>query len=152
MISKDKQMKNAVSAVGVWFYSRTTQRHLYLIRNDLKHPACWALAGGKQEAGETLLQTLTRECEEELGAMPCYIKLVPVDQFTSVDMKFCYHTFFCVVENEFHPVLNSEHLGYAWINSGTWPSPLHSGLWSTVNYDTIKDKVEIIKSAVQMSQ
>jgi len=145
-------MNDIVSAVGVWFYSRSTDRHLYLIRNDSKHPDCWSLAGGKQELGETLLQTLTRECQEELGMMPDYIKLVPLDQFTSADKKFCYHTFFCVVSNEFQPILNSEHSGYAWINSGTWPRPLHSGLWSTVNFATIKEKVEIIKSAVQMSQ
>jgi hypothetical protein len=43
-------------------------------------------------------------------------------------------------------VLNDEHLGYAWIDSLTWPKPMHPGLWNTVNFDTIKEKIETIKS------
>ena len=42
---------------------------------------------------------------------------------------------------EFVPVLNDEHLGYAWIDSGTWPRPMHPGLWSTVNMEAVQDKI-----------
>ena len=139
-------------AVGVWFYAQDTQRYLYLMRNDTKYPGTWGLPGGKCETGETLLETIERECREELGSFPDYVKLLPLDQFTSPDDAFSYHTFFCCVAREFQPVLNSEHLGYAWIDSTTWPKPMHPGLWNTVNFNTIKEKVEIIKSAIQMSQ
>jgi hypothetical protein len=37
------------------------------MRNDSKHPNTWGLAGGKCESGETLLDTIHRECWEELG-------------------------------------------------------------------------------------
>ena len=141
-----------MNAVGVWFYSYDTHRYLFLMRNDTKHPNTWGLPGGKCESGETLLQTIERECQEELGSFPEYIRLVPLEQFTSADGDFKYHTFFCCVASEFQPILNDEHLGYAWIDSGTWPKPMHPGLWSTVNFDSVKEKIEVIKSTVHISQ
>jgi ADP-ribose pyrophosphatase YjhB (NUDIX family) len=53
-----------VKAVGVWFYTASTRRYLYLMRNDPKHPGSWGLPGGRVEAGETLITAITRECEE----------------------------------------------------------------------------------------
>jgi 8-oxo-dGTP pyrophosphatase MutT (NUDIX family) len=127
--------------VGVWFRSNQTARYLYLLRNDSKHPGAWGLPGGKVESGETLLGGMERECIEELGSFPTYQKLIPIEKFTSADGDFVYHTFVCVVESEFVPVLNDEHLGYAWIDSGTWPRPMHPGLWSTVNMEAVQDKI-----------
>jgi 8-oxo-dGTP pyrophosphatase MutT (NUDIX family) len=141
-----------VTAVGVWFYSFQTQRYLYLMRNDVKYPMTWGLPGGKSEPGETLMDTIVRECQEELGSMPDYMRLVPLEQFTSADNAFVYHTFFCCVADEFRPLLNNEHFGYAWIDSLSWPRPMHPGLWNTVNFDTVRQKIETVKSAVYMSQ
>ena len=142
---------NTITAVGVWFYSVATQRYLYLMRDDPKHPGAWGLPGGKIESGETIIETIVRECQEELGNMPTYLRLVPLEKFTSKDHGFAYHTFFCSVENEFTPVLNEEHVGYAWINSGTWPRPMHPGLWSTVNFDAVKDKIITMEQQIQTS-
>ena len=132
------------SAVGVWFYSLSTQRYLYLMRQDSRHPNTWGLPGGKCHTGETLLEAIYRECREELGSMPQYNKIVPIEQFTSADGAFCYHTFFCSVESEFQPILNQEHRGYAWINSDAVPRPLHPGLWSTINFEEVMQKVSVI--------
>jgi 8-oxo-dGTP pyrophosphatase MutT (NUDIX family) len=145
-------MNNIISAVGIWFYSRSTNRYLYLMRNDPKHPDSWGLAGGKIESGESIMAAMVRECEEELGSMPEYIRLMPLEKFTSADNGFCYHTFFCVVADEFKPILNDEHLGYSWIDSGTWPKPLHPGLWSTINFEAIRSKIAIIQHQLQTSQ
>jgi 8-oxo-dGTP pyrophosphatase MutT (NUDIX family) len=141
-----------VKAVGVWFYAVNTRRYLYLMRNDPKHPGSWGLPGGRVEAGETLMTTITRECEEELGAMPEYVRMLPLEKFTTVDSGFEYHTFFCIVDQEFQPWLNHEHIGYAWINSGTWPKPMHPGLWSTVNFEAVQNKILTIESSVYTSQ
>jgi hypothetical protein len=77
--------------------------------------------------------------------MPEYLRLVPLEKFTTADSGFSYHTFFCSVDEEFIPVLNYEHQGYAWITSGTWPRPMHPGLWNTVNFDEVLSKIAIIR-------
>ena len=138
-----------MDAVGVWFYSIATDRYLYLMRDDAKHPGSWGLPGGKAEVGESLLIAMKRECEEEIGGFPDFVKLVPLEKFTSDDQRFSYHTFFCCVDSEFRPTLNHEHLGYAWVDSVTWPKPLHPGLWSTINFDAIREKIEAIKASVR---
>jgi ADP-ribose pyrophosphatase YjhB (NUDIX family) len=134
----------AVNAVGVLFYCVTTSRHLYLMRADKKYKQTWGLPGGKIEAGESLLAAIERECTEELGGMPDYINLIPIEKFTTKDDVFCYHTFICCVEKEWLPTLNNEHIGYAWVDNNIVPKPLHPGLWNTINFDTIKDKITII--------
>jgi 8-oxo-dGTP pyrophosphatase MutT (NUDIX family) len=135
----------ALKAVGVWFRATNTGRYLYLLRNDSRNPGCWGLPGGKIEVGETLLGGMERECTEELGQFPEYQKLLPLEKFTSADSAFEYHTWVCAVDREFEPVLNHEHLGYAWIAAGTWPRPMHPGLWSTVNMEAIRDKIATVE-------
>jgi len=139
---------SSVSAVGVWFYAIDTGRYLYLMRNDPKHPDAWGLPGGKLNVNETLIQAIERECQEELGFMPEYLKLVPLEKFTTADRGFSYHTFFCSVEKEFCPKLNEEHQGWAWVASGTWPKPMHPGLWSTVNFDAVQSKIQSVQAMV----
>ena len=77
--------------------------------------------------------------------MPSYEKLVPIEQFTSPGNYFVYHTFFCLVKHEFIPKLNGEHLGYAWLDKGTIPKPLHPGLWATINVDDIYQKIQVVE-------
>jgi 8-oxo-dGTP pyrophosphatase MutT (NUDIX family) len=139
---------SSVNAVGVWFYAVNTGRYLYLMRDDPKHPGAWGLPGGKIDPGETLIEAINRECKEELGFVPEFMRLVPIEKFTTVDGAFAYHTFYCSVEQEFVPKLNHEHLGYAWIDSGTWPRPMHPGLWSTVNFDAVRNKIQTIEQQV----
>jgi 8-oxo-dGTP pyrophosphatase MutT (NUDIX family) len=143
---------SVVKAVGVWFYSVSTQRYLYLLRNDPRHPDTWGLPGGKIEENETLIEAIVRECTEEIGSMPPYLQLVPVEKFTSADSGFVYHTFFCSVADEFCPTLNEEHHGWTWIATGSWPKPMHPGLWSTLNFEAVRSKIETIEQSVHTSQ
>jgi len=143
---------SSVNAVGVWFHSVGTGRYLYLMRNDVKHPGSWGLPGGRIEAGESLRDAMLRECKEELGFVPDFLRLVPIEKFTTMDGVFVYHTFYCSVEREFVPKLNGEHLGYAWLDSGIWPKPMHPGLWSTVNFDAVRDKITTLELTNQTSQ
>lgn len=119
------------------------------MRSDAKHPGAWGLPGGKVETGETLLGGMERECVEELGSMPDYLRLIPLEKFTSTDNAFEYHTWVCIVDREFVPVLNHEHLGYAWLDSGHWPKPMHPGLWSTVNLEAVQQKIEAVERSFQ---
>jgi len=132
---------NIISA-GVFFYSLDNKRYLYLLRTDNKHPSNWGIPGGKIESDETLLEGIERECLEEIGYFPDRAKLVPIQKF--VNNSFVYHTFFCEVDQEFIPTLNDEHCGYAWVEENQYPKPLHPGLFSTVNFDVVRDKLHAL--------
>jgi len=143
---------STVNAVGVWFYSVSTDSYLYLMRQDSRHPGSWGLPGGKIEPGETLVEAVHRECKEELGFVPEYTNLVPLEKFTSPDDHFSYHTFFSCVAQEFCPKLNYEHVGYAWLQSGTLPKPMHPGLWNTVNFDVVQDKISVLHNLMRSTK
>ena len=128
------------TSAGVFFYAKTTNRYLFLLRTDAKNPGNWGLPGGKIERDETLLEGITRECIEELGYFPMDSKLVPIQKF--VNNSFTYHTFFCNIEEEFIPVLNDEHCGYCWTEFKHYPKPLHPGLFNTINFDVVLEKIE----------
>jgi hypothetical protein len=49
------------------------------------------------------------------------------------------------------PVLNNEHHGYSWIDSGIRPRPLHPGLWTTINFEEVLEKINTVKK-FHMSQ
>ena len=125
---------------GVFFYAQNTKRFLYLLRNDPKNLGNWGIPGGKIEEGETLLDGVTRECIEEIGYFPSAAKLIPIQKF--INNKFVYHTFFCKIDNEFIPILNDEHSGYSWIDGEHYPKPMHPGLFNTINFDVVQDKLK----------
>jgi 8-oxo-dGTP pyrophosphatase MutT (NUDIX family) len=129
-------------SAGVFFYSNSTNRFLYLLRTDSKNPSTWGIPGGKIEQGETLFEGIIRECEEEIGYFPINAKLIPIQKF--INHSFTYHTFYCKIEEEFIPRLNDEHSGYAWVVEGQYPKPLHPGLFSTVHFDTVKAKLKAL--------
>jgi 8-oxo-dGTP pyrophosphatase MutT (NUDIX family) len=134
------------TSAGVFFYSTDTKRLLFLLRNDDRNQGNWGLPGGKIEEGETLIEGIERECTEEIGHFPKSAKLIPIQKF--VNNTFTYHTFFCLIEAEFIPILNHEHSGYCWINFEHYPKPLHPGLFNTVNFDVVQEKIKkIIKKA-----
>ena len=133
-------------SAGVFFYCTYTKRYLYLLRTDSKNPGNWGIPGGKIEEDETLFEGIARECEEELKYFPNKAKLIPIQKF--VNNTFTYHTFFCIIENEFIPILNEEHVGYAWVDYKRYPKPLHPGLFNTVNFEVVQEKIiKIIKKA-----
>jgi len=134
------------TSAGVFFYAQDTNRFLYLLRNDDRNPGNWGIPGGKVEKNETLFDAVERECMEEIGYFPLTAKLIPIQKF--VNNSFSYHTFFCKVDSEFIPVLNDEHCGYCWLENAFYPKPMHPGLFNTINFDVVQDKLaDLIKKA-----
>jgi 8-oxo-dGTP pyrophosphatase MutT (NUDIX family) len=102
------------------------------------------MVGGKSTETESAWQGLQREIIEEVGHQPTIQKTIPLELFVSKDTRFKFHTFVCVVEQEFIPRLNGEHSGYAWVSINQWPLPLHDGVRKTLNNKTIKTKLQTI--------
>jgi len=137
---------NENTSAGVFFYAKKTNRFLFLLRADDKNTGNWGIPGGKIEKGESLFEGIERECMEEIDFFPLDAKLVPIQKF--INNLFTYHTFFCVVEEEFIPLLNEEHCGYCWVDPEHYPKPLHPGLFNTINFDVVQDKLKkLIKKA-----
>jgi 8-oxo-dGTP pyrophosphatase MutT (NUDIX family) len=136
---------SSIICSGGLFLSKDTKRFLFLLRNQGKTAGTWGIVGGKKEPGDfTLLDTLTREITEEITIAPTIIKTIPLEYFISNDQNFQYNTYILIVEKEFIPILNAEHVGYAWCNYEAWPKPLHRALKNSLNNKIIKAKLDIL--------
>ena len=137
-----------IEGVGTFIYSISTHRYLFLLRDTSKYSGTWGLAGGKIDAGEQLLSSLHRELNEELGYNFIDVKIIPIEKFTSDNGHFSYHTFLIPVDEEFVPELNYEHRGYCWVNLEDHPKPLHPGVWRTINFEAVIDKIRTIEAVL----
>lgn len=130
---------------GGLFLTKDTKRFLLLQRTQAKTIGSWGLVGGKKEPDDqTPLDSLTREIEEEVGPTPTIEKIIPLELFTSNDQNFQYNTYVLLIEKEFIPVLNQEHLGYAWCTYDYWPKPLHQALRHSFTNKIIRAKLELL--------
>jgi len=137
-------------SAGALIYCSASKRYLWLLRNGHSHDGTWGLAGGKIEAAETTVVGLYREIYEETGHDLSTNKIVPVEKFTSDSGHFTYHTFVIVTDSEFVPQLNSEHRGYCWVPLSDYPRPLHPGVWRTVNFHNIMNKIKTLESVLDI--
>ncbi|CAB4129482.1 MutT NTP pyrophosphohydrolases including oxidative damage repair enzymes [uncultured Caudovirales phage] len=136
---------STLTSIGALIYSKSTGRYLFLLRDKTTYSNCWGLCGGKLESGESLHHGLVREIREEIGG--CDIsRIVPLEQFTSENSRFIFHTVIAIVEREFTPTLNSEHKGYCWVPLSDHPTPLHPGVWRTFNSNAIIEKIRTVES------
>lgn len=134
---------------GGLFLARDTKRFLLVCRTQEKTLGEWGLVGGKKEPGDiTAVDVLNREIKEEIGETQPISKLIPLEQYTSLDQNFQYNTYVLIVDHEFIPTLNSEHSGYSWSSLGHFPKPLHQGLRYTLNNRSIRNKLELILSLI----
>lgn len=136
-----------IKACGVVFLSLDTGRCLLQLRNSKKkHRHTWGFFGGILESNETSYECIQRELQEEIGIVPELQKLNPLDTYQSKDKKFMYYSFAYIVDKEFMPVLNDESAGYAWVNIGVWPKPLHEGCKATLERNAGTTKLHTILS------
>ena len=112
-------MNASIVCSGALFYTLSTNRFLFLHRSGGKKSNVWGLVGGTNEGTETPWEGLKREIEEEIGDGVTIKKTLPLESFLSNDKKFIFHTYLCVVQDEFIPILNREHDGYAWCSFTT---------------------------------
>ena len=141
---------NKIICSGALFYTLDTQRFLFLHRTQSRQADVWGLVGGTNESEEIPYQALTREIKEEIGDCPPIVKSIPLETFVSNDEKFNFHTYLCVVKEEFIPKLNGEHNGYAWVSFGKWPKPLHQGLRNTLQSKSNLTKLQTVFQLISL--
>lgn len=130
---------------GGLFFAKDTKRFLFLLRNQGKTAGTWGIVGGKKEPEDaTAYDALKREIEEEVGKTPAIKKVIPLELFTSEDQHFQFNTYMLIVEKEFIPTLNDEHVGYSWCELNYWPKPLHQGVKRSLSNRTNKTKIELL--------
>ena len=143
-------VKDSIVCSGALFYAKTTKRFLLLQKAHGKHEGTWGLVGGTNITGETPWQGLQREIVEEIGAMPKIIKTLPLETFVSNDKVFNFHTYLCVIETEFVPILSDEHCAWAWGTIDRAPKPLHQGLRNSFSSKAIRTKLQTVFEVVDL--
>jgi 8-oxo-dGTP pyrophosphatase MutT (NUDIX family) len=143
-------VKDSIVCSGALFYSTVTKRILLLQKSNGKHRGTWSLVGGTVGKDENAWQSLLREIKEEIGDLPTIIKSIPLETFVSNDKIFHFHTFLCVVKNEFIPNLSEEHCGYSWTSIDLSPRPLHQGLRSSFSNKNIRNKLQTVFNVMDL--
>ena len=127
---------NQIVCSGALFYTLDTNRFLFLHRAQGRRNNLWGLVGGTNEGVETPWEGLQREIFEEIGEISIK-KTMPLETFVSNDSRFHFHTYLCVINEEFIPVLNEEHNGYAWVVGGP--------KWDNLDFSKLQSKVNLTK-------
>ena len=141
---------SSIICSGALIYTLSTNRFLFLHRAQSRQKNVWGLPGGRNEDNETAWEGLQREIQEELGNLPDIKKTIPLETFISNDENFKFHTYLCVIDEEFIPNLNKEHNGYAWVSFGNWPKPLHQGLSNTLRSKINQKKLETVFKLIEL--
>ena len=147
---ENRTVTDKIVCSGALIYAKSTRRFLLLQKARGKHAGTWGLVGGTNLSGENPWQGLLREIGEEIGSIPTIIKTIPLETFVSNDNVFNFHTYLCVVQDEFLPVLSNEHVAYAWANIDYAPKPLHQGLRNSFSNKIIRTKIQTIFEVVEL--
>jgi len=147
---ENRTITDRIVCSGALFYAKNTRRFLLLQKARGKHQGTWGLVGGTNIEGETAWQGLQREIKEEIGSVPKIIKTIPLETFVSNDKVFNFHTYLCVISDEFVPILSSEHMAWAWATLDFAPKPIHQGLRNSFTNKTIKTKLQTVFDLVEL--
>lgn len=146
----DLNSKDRIVCSGALFYSKQTKRFLLLQKATGKHTGTWSLVGGTNGSQETPWQALQREIQEEIGLISSILKTIPLETFVSNDKVFYFHTYLCVVAEEFIPQLSAEHSGWAWTTMEYAPKPLHQGLRNSFTNRSIRSKLQTVFDVIEL--
>jgi 8-oxo-dGTP pyrophosphatase MutT (NUDIX family) len=135
---------------GALFYAKSTGRFLLVQKAKGKHQGTWGLVGGTTHEDENPWQGLQREVIEEIGFSPRVLKTIPLETFVSNDLVFNFHTYLCVIDQEFVPTLSDEHIGWSWTTIDHAPRPLHQGLRNSFTNRTIRTKLQTIFDLIDL--
>ena len=147
---ESRSLTDKIVCSGALFYAKSTRRVLMLQKAQGKHQGTWGLVGGTNLQNENPWQGLQREIAEEIGEIPKIIKTIPLETFVSNDKVFNFHTYLCVIQDEFLPVLSDEHCAWAWSTLDYAPKPLHQGLRNSFANKAIRTKLQTVFEIIEL--
>lgn len=140
-----------IKSIGCLIYDR--QKDMVLLQQrgkNCSYALKLGLWGGKMDQGEDFAEALSRELKEELGELPKYEKLYPLDTFLSEDNHFIYYSFLMIVNDfEVQIIDTEETFDFVWMPlSLIRRLNLHPGFRKTLDkkYQYVYDIVERYKS------
>ena len=128
MINEPSRIYHGKKAAGVLPYCIKTKKFLIGLRSELCHvPLTWNLFGGAIDQGEDEIEAVLRELEEEISHND-FIDLKHVHLYEHG--SFTYSSYIGIVDEEFEPLLNWEHIDHKWVSLEELKSEadLHFGL------------------------
>lgn len=138
-----------IDCSGAILFARSTHRILLLQKRSGRHSGKFVIPGGTNLGYESSYTCLLRELEEEIGKVNI-VKTIPLERFVSNDSQFNFHTYFCVVEDEFIPILSDEHIAWGWFSLSSMPKPLHQGFYFSLKNKVIQEKINTIIQIVDL--
>lgn len=115
-------------AAGVLVKAMDTGRVLLLLRNDYPiQQNTWSMVAGGIEIGESDLEALKREVNEELSIDPNIITYRFKGNEYHLERKSSFSWYEGLTPKEFIPKLDDENLDYGWFNINKLPEPLYPG-------------------------
>ena len=147
---ENRALTDRIVCSGALIYAKSTRRFLLVQKAHGKHAGTWGLVGGTNLQNENPWQGLQREIVEEIGSMPNIIKTMPLETFVSNDKVFNFHTYLCVIENEFIPTLSDEHIAWAWSTIDYTPKPLHQGLRNSFSSKIVRTKLQTVFDVIDI--
>jgi len=139
-----------INCSGALIYCKNTHRILLVQKSNGKHSGTWGLVGGTNLIDENPWQGLQREIIEEIGFLPDIKKILPLERFVSDDNIFSFHTYFCLIDNEFIPLLSDEHLAWGWFKINYFPKPIHKGLELSLKNKIIQTKIQTVVNIIDL--
>lgn len=106
-----------IKCIGCLIYDVSKKMFLFQQRSKTtSHPLKLGLWGGKMKTLESFPNALSRELKEELGIVPNYDKLYPLDTYLSDDNEFIYYSFLMIVSDFDSITVNPrETFDYIWM-------------------------------------
>lgn len=124
-LNENKKTKSTREVAGVLIKCSKTNRFLLLERNDGKKNERWSMITGGVDKGETIIEGLKREVNEEIGINPELIKYKFIKVIPMPKKNKTLHYYQGLTSTEFKPILNKEHHDWGWFSVDELPSPLY---------------------------
>lgn len=121
------------------------------------YPGMWAFPGGRREGEESAEETAIREAQEEIGftfkkdQLKFWTRSCRPQEYSPfvtppVNEDVDFTTFLVKDAEDFTPVLNDEHTGFAWADISAPPSPLHPGCSIALRRFSMDDELQIAEA------